>query len=64
MTILFVIGLLLIFTFSFSLAWYLSYYRIPVQSRVFRTIGLLVLGTFIFLTTTLLTLIVIWPPIA
>ncbi|GAW91444.1 hypothetical protein [Calderihabitans maritimus] len=55
-------SLALILLFTVSLDWYLVNYKLAIKNRLLKGFSLLFLGAGIFLLTSIVTIIVVWPP--
>lgn len=63
MSPLFLIGVLLILVFGFSVSAYVTYYKFTIQSLIGRIVVFVVLGTVISAVTFTISLTLIWPPV-
>lgn len=62
MSIIFGLGLLLICLFSFSVACYFVYFKIPFGGSVGKAAMTVVLGLVVFALTFAVSVILVWPP--
>lgn len=63
MSVLFIIGVLLILLFGFSVSAYLTYYRLQIESFITRIVVFLVIGAIVSAVTFSISLSLIWPPV-
>lgn len=63
MSPLFLIGVLLILVFGFSVSAYVTYYKFTIESLIGRIVVFLVLGAVISAVTFTISLTLIWPPV-
>lgn len=63
MSVLFMIGLVLILAFGFSVSAYLTYYKMTLENIVAKMVVFMALGVLISTFTFTLSLILIWPPV-
>jgi hypothetical protein len=63
MSALFIVGVVLILLFGFSVSGYVTYYKIAIQSFLGKLIVFLVLGAVVSLVTFTISLTLIWPPV-
>lgn len=63
MSVLFIIGVLLILLFGFSVSAYLTYYRFQIDSFLTRIVVFLVIGAIVSAVTFSISLSLIWPPV-
>lgn len=63
MSVLFIIGVLLILLFGFSVSAYLTYYRFQIDNFLTRLVVFLVIGAIVSAVTFSISLSLIWPPV-
>jgi hypothetical protein len=63
MSVLFIIGVLLILLFGFSVSAYVTYYKFNIDSLITRVVLFLVFGAIISAVTFTISLVLIWPPV-
>lgn len=63
MSVLFIIGLILILVFGFSVSAYVTYYKFGIQNFVAKLVVFLALGVVIATLTFTISLTLIWPPV-
>lgn len=63
MSVLFIIGVLLILIFGFSISAYLTYYKFTINSFVGKLIVFLTVGVLVSAVTFTISLTLIWPPV-
>lgn len=63
MSILFMIGLILILAFGFSVSAYLTYFKMTLKNFVAKMVVFVALGFVISTLTFTISLALIWPPI-
>ncbi len=60
---LFIIGVLLILFFGFSVSAYITYYKFSIRSFLAKLVVFLVLGAILSAVTFTVSLTLIWPPV-
>jgi len=63
MSVLFIIGVLLILLFGFSVSAYVTYYKFFIENFIVRIAVFLVLGAVVSAVTFSISLTLIWPPV-
>lgn len=63
MSALFIIGLILVLLFGFSVSAYLTYYKFSIESFFAKAVVFLVLGAIVSVVTFTISLTLIWPPV-
>ncbi|PKM80461.1 MAG: hypothetical protein CVU89_13950 [Firmicutes bacterium HGW-Firmicutes-14] len=63
MSALFIVGILLIVLFGFSVSAYVTYYKFTIESFIGKLIVFLVLGAIVSAVTFTISLTLIWPPV-
>jgi hypothetical protein len=63
MSVLFIIGLILILVFGFSVSAYVTYYKFTLKNLVSKVVVFLLLGAVVSLATFTISLALIWPPV-
>lgn len=63
MSVLFIIGVLLILLFGFSVSAYLTYYKFAIDNFITRIVIFLVVGAVVSAVTFTISLTLIWPPV-
>lgn len=63
MSALFIIGVLLILLFGFSVSAYVTYYKFSIESFLGKLVVFLFLGAIVSAVTFTISLTLIWPPV-
>ncbi len=63
MSVLFMIGLILILAFGFSVSAYVTYFKLTLKNIVAKLVVFVTLGVIISTLTFTISLTLIWPPI-
>jgi len=63
MSALFIIGIILILVFGFSVSAYVTYYRFAIESFMGKLVVFLLLGVVVSALTFTISLTLIWPPV-
>ncbi|MBU7007563.1 hypothetical protein [Phosphitispora fastidiosa] len=63
MSALFIIGVLLIVLFGFSVSAYLTYYKFSIQNFIGKLVVFVLLGVIFSTVTFTISLTLIWPPV-
>ncbi|WP_418791253.1 hypothetical protein [Phosphitispora sp. TUW77] len=63
MSALFVIGILLIVLFGFSVSAYLTYFKFSIQNFIGKLVIFVSLGVILSIVTFTISLSLIWPPV-
>lgn len=63
MSVLFMIGLILILAFGFSVSAYVTYYKMTLNNIIAKLVVFVALGVVISTFTFTISLIIIWPPV-
>lgn len=63
MSALFIIGVILILLFGFSVSAYVTYYKFTIDTFIGKIIVFLVVGVLVSAVTFTISLTLIWPPV-
>ncbi len=63
MSALFIIGIIIIVFFGFSVSAYITYYKFEIKSFLAKLVVFLVLGSIVSAVTFTISLTLIWPPV-
>jgi len=63
MSALFIIGVILILIFGFSVSAYVTYYKFTINTFIGKLIVFLVVGVLVSAVTFTISLTLIWPPV-
>ncbi len=63
MSALFIVGVILILLFGFSVSAYLTYYKFAIESFIAKLVVFVVLGAIVSAVTFTISLTLIWPPV-
>jgi len=63
MSTLFILGVLLILLFGFSVSAYVTYFKFAIENFIAKLIVFVILGAVVSVVTFTISLTLIWPPV-